>query len=325
MKYQKKDLEAFSHQIQFAKSHFSIPDLDKDSIKNIVIGGLGGSGIAAHLVKGYFYHGATLPVEVVSEYSMPDYVGKDTLAVLSSYSGNTEETLDMYADAKAKGAQIIVLTTGGKIGDQAEKDGYTTYPAEPGYQPRMALGYSFTYLLLLFGWLFNKDVQGEIDAVQSEVANSDIFIDRARNLFEKFQERKHQKFVVVADRLMMPVGLRFTQQLQENAKHEGFVHPLPETNHNVIESYTGKMDSIFIFTNSGESERTNLRFKFLKSLLEDKGNEVFSIDIEGTDLASMVRTIFTLDWLSLILADAKGVVSKDIPNINALKDYLANN
>jgi len=326
MKYQSKDLRQFPEQIRYSVANFKSPGFALDQFDNILLCGLGGSGIAGRIIKSYFYDKCPLPIEVVSDYILPNYISKKTLAIMCSYSGNTEETLAMYDAAKAKGATIIVIATGGKLAEKARNDGFAFYMAQPGFQPRMALGYSLTFLLLLFGEFSGlQNTASELSSAASSLDDEQKFMDQALKLFDAFESALPAKVVVVTDYFTNPIGLRFCQQLQENAKHEAFLHELPESNHNVIESYYGKIDSIFIFINSNSQPRTNLRFKFLKQVLEENGNRVHEVSLDSSGISDVLKCIYTLDWVSLLVADHKGLNSTLIKNINALKDYLSAN
>jgi hypothetical protein len=93
----------------------------------------------------------------------------------------------------------------------------------------------------------------------------------------------------------------------------------------VIESYVGKMDSIIIFIQSNIHPRTDLRFNFLENLLTEKGNKIININVDKTSLVDFLGVIYALDWVSLLLAEAKELNSSSIPNILALKDHLGKN
>lgn len=322
MKYQGKDLAAFPKQIQTALDRYRLNPLKRKAPKNVVIAGLGGSGIAGHIAKAYFSARAPFPIEVVSEYVLPAYVNEETLVLVSSYSGNTEETLGMYEDAKAKGASIVVLTTGGQLAEIAQEEGLPVYKADAGFQPRMALGYSLTYLLLSLANLMGADCHKELREVAEAMQNEEEFIKSARELFDRLEEDPEKKVVIIADRLTAPIALRFAQQMNENAKGEAFIHPLPEMNHNVIESYTGKRNSHFFLLNSHLNDRVSLRFEFMDQLLRDLGNEVNHLHLHDSNLKSIFRLIYRLDWLSLLVAQDKGVNSVEIPNIKRLKEEL---
>jgi hypothetical protein len=129
--------------------------------------------------------------------------------------------------------------------------------------------------------------------------------------------------VVLTDGPMYAVGMRFAQQINENAKHECFCHALPEMNHNVIESYYGKLDTLFFFLDSMQHERITSRFEFLSNLLEVENNKVIHVPMEEFNVRSVAEVIYVLDWLSLYIADQRGVDSLNVPNIASLKEFLA--
>ena len=323
MKYQGKDLATFPAQIKYAISHYTPHNFKLSDFDNIVLCGLGGSGIAGRILKTYVSNSFPLPIEVISDYNLPAYVGARTLAVQCSYSGNTEETLTMYAQAKSKGAKMLCIATGGKLEELANEDNIKFYRAEKGYQPRMALGYPLTFLFLIFDELAGTNHAAELAKAAETLKDENKYISQARELLEKIKPHFPKKIVVVADYYSSAIGLRFCQQIQENAKAEAFLNELPESNHNVIESYYGKLDSIFFFINSHKNPRTDLRFSFIKELLEKNGDVIFNFDIDADSLTNILENIYVMDWLSLILAEHKGAVSSDIRNINALKDFLS--
>ena len=323
MKYQSKDLAQFPEQIRYAAANYTPHNFSINQFDNILLCGLGGSGIAGRISKSLFFSTCPVPIEVISDYVLPAYVGKRTLAIQCSYSGNTEETLAMYAEAKRKGASILSMATGGKLEQLTEADGYRFYKALSGFQPRMALGYSLTYLMLIFAEFMGKDMMGTILAAADALADEAKYKTAGQNFLNALDGKLNHKFIVVCDYYSNPVGLRFCQQLQENAKTEAFLHELPEVNHNVIESYYGDMGSHFLFLNSHVNPRTELRFGFLEELLIKAGNKVHKMDINANELLSVLETIYVLDWASLWIADAREVNSAQITNINALKDFLS--
>ncbi len=322
MKYQKQDLAYFPYQIEYAVNNYQPHPYQASNFSNVVIGGLGGSGIAGRIVKRIFLDKANLPIEVVSNYHLPYYVNERSLVILSSYSGNTEETLSLYEEAKRKGACIIVIATGGELGKMAQNEGWYYYRSEDGFQPRMALGYSLTYLLLILGDLFGYPMGDEMRRLSHNFRDAESFIETAEQYFNIFKTMANSKFIAITDVYTAPIGLRFCQQIQENAKNEAFVHEIPEANHNVIESYYGDMDSVFFFLNTAVSDRINLRFQFLENLLENYGNQVVHIPVKDNSLHALLNAGYILDWIALLLADHKHVKSFEIPNIKNLKEAL---
>ena len=322
MKYQKHLLEQFPAQINHAISHYAAHGIRLDEISNILICGLGGSGIAGQMAKRWFTPYTPVPIEVCSDYFLPKYVNEKTLVILSSYSGNTEETLSMAEEALARGAAMIALTTGGTLGAFAQKNQIPFYLAETGFHPRMALGYSLTNLVLIFEELLGRAFHKQLKEASAALRNFEGFIENAKGIEAAFDGMENRRTIIFADFYTFPIGVRFCQQLQENAKIEAYVHELPESNHNVIETIYGKLDANYIFLNSHHHSRVDLRFDYLKELLLDNGNQVFDMDLKNQQLPVLLSAIYTLDWLSLIIADLREKQSDVVGNIDKLKAFL---
>jgi len=324
MKYQKKYLEKFPSQIEYTLSNYIRHNLNAESFRNIVICGLGGSGIAGRIIKSFFYDTSPVPIEIVSDYSLPFYVNENSLVIISSYSGNTEETLSLYIQAVERHAHILAITTGGLLNELATENNIQVYLSEPGFQPRMALGYSLTYLFLIFSELFHQNLQQNYKSLLGALRNTNEFIKEGKLLIPFFQEYPDNKIVIITDPPTYPIGIRFAQQLQENAKTEAFVHEIPEANHNVIETYYGRLNSSYIMIDSGLNEKISSRFEFLQQLLKGQKNITQTMNINGFTLREIYLLIYRLDWLSLLIAEMKNKKSDEIVNIVNLKNFLSN-
>jgi glucose/mannose-6-phosphate isomerase len=316
-------LDHFSAQIDYALQHYSDHGYRSSAFHHVVIGGLGGSGIGGRLSRLAFNSTAPIPVEVYSEYSLPAYAGTQTLVILCSYSGNTEETLAMYADARKRGCTIVCVAAGGTLKELAQRDGLKFYEIEGGYQPRMALGYGFSFQLLILSDLFGMDMPAQLRAVSNRLRDEQHSLKaKAQSLFQFFEHNIQHKFVVVCDMAFEAAAVRFCQQIQENAKGEAFVNVLPEANHNVIESYYDKRNTNFILLNSGLNVRTNIRFTFLAGILAEQGNTVFNYEVPQFDLWALFEFIYVTDWLSILASNANGVNNMEVGIIMRLKDHL---
>lgn len=323
MNEQHEALRKFSYQINYAVNNYKPHGLRATDFSNIIIAGLGGSGIGGQIVKAYFLNDMPVPVNCVADYNLPAYANEKTLVIAASYSGNTEETISVFNDAKARGCKILALTTGGKLEELASANNVHTLKVEAGFQPRMALGFSLTYLVMLMGELVGKDYKEELNNIATTLAETELYHEEADAMYQEIRSRIKSKFVVLADGPLEPIAIRFAQQIQENAKHECFVHALPEMNHNVIESYYDTLDSVFFVMNSSQNERVNLRFDFITGLLEVENHKVLTMQLEQYNLMSIYELIHRLDWVSLMVADERRVDSLNVPNIMSLKEYLA--
>ncbi|MBC7384033.1 MAG: bifunctional phosphoglucose/phosphomannose isomerase [Bacteroidia bacterium] len=322
MNEQHEALKKFNHQINYAVTNYSDHGLKVENFSNVLIGGLGGSGIGGRITKTIFMDQFPVPVDVIADYKLPAYVNEKTLVILASYSGNTEETLTMFDEVKKRGSQMIILTSGGKIAEHAKENNLKTYFLEPGFQPRMALGFSLTYLVQIFAELINKDVKPELIKIAALFDDCTPYIDDATQIFESIKHKTKLKFIVLSDAQFEGVATRFAQQIQENAKHECFTHVLPEHNHNVIESYYNTLDSVFFFLNSNTNPRVAARFEFLAGLLEVENHKIVEIGVEQFSITAIYETIHRLDWVSLLVADSLKADSLNVPNIKSLKEYL---
>lgn len=317
-------LDNFTEQFDFVLNNYSNHGMSISEFENIILGGLGGSGIGAVLAKNWFYDKCPLPIETVADYHLPKFANNRSLVILNSYSGNTEETLQLFSEAKAAGCSIIILTGGGKLKELATIHHLKTYDLKGGYQPRMTVGMGLGFISMILGELLEDDQQPVIRAIRDYFEeNRNCQKESATQIFYFFKKTIRKKFVIVADREFAPVAIRFTQQLQENSKLEGFVNILPEANHNAIESYTDRMDTNFIMLYSNNNERVSARFDFLISHLELENNIILPMQIPSFTLQSIFDVIYRLDWVSVMLANELGSDLMNVPIIMNLKGFLS--
>lgn len=322
MNEQHQALKKFGYQINTAVEKYTPHGFQLSDFRNVLISGLGGSGIGGRIAKSLYQATFPLPIECIGDYVLPHYVNQQTFVILCSYSGNTEETVSMFHEAKSRGCNMLILTSGGKLKELADQHNLICYDIESGFQPRMALGFSLSYLLLILGEFVKHDIKSELLQTAALFNEQARYVHDAEEIFEAVKNKTKSKFIVVTDNAFESIGIRFCQQIQENAKHECFHHALPEMNHNVIESYYGQLDSVFFFLHSNSHERVTARFDFLNNLLEVENNKIVSLETDGFDIKQAYEVIHTLDWLSLLVADQRRVNSLTVPNIASLKDYL---
>jgi glucose/mannose-6-phosphate isomerase len=188
----------------------------------------------------------------------------------------------------------------------------------------MTLGFGLGTLVMILGELMGRDMTATIQDVEAMFKSPEAIVARAMEMYEVFKPTIAQKFVVVCDLPYEAVAIRFCQQIQENAKGEGFVSVLPEANHNMIESYYEKHDTNFILLNSGGNARVNARFDFLKGVLTDLGNVVYQYPVADASLMSQFEVIHATDWLSVWASDDKQVDNMQVGIIMKLKGHLEN-
>src|ERR1019366_3753847 len=146
-----------------------LPPLDRRP-SLVVVAGMGGSASGGDFVKALFDHEASIPLIVNRDYGLPAYIGVGDIVFCASYSGDTEETLSAYADAKKAGAKIIAVTSGGKLKEIAEADGHSVYTVPGGQPPRTALGYMLIPIVVAcqnMRLIHEQDIPGLIDLLEA--------------------------------------------------------------------------------------------------------------------------------------------------------------
>ncbi|MFA6142648.1 MAG: bifunctional phosphoglucose/phosphomannose isomerase, partial [Candidatus Omnitrophota bacterium] len=221
---------------------FDLPNSFKIQYKNIVCTGLGGSAIGSDIARSYIADRSKTPLFVNRNYTLPAFVGADSLVVASSYSGNTEETLSAYKDAKNKNAKIIVISSGGELTRIASQDGFPVLKIPAGLQPRCALGYSFFPLIIVLskiGVVEDESINiGEAITTLEGLRDKNIGfkIPEKENIAKNIARSLYGKFPVIyagADHIDCAVT-RWRGELSENSKTLSSGHVLPEMNHNEI-------------------------------------------------------------------------------------------
>ena len=321
--------------IQIGKS-IVIKNIDKSKIQNIVISGLGGSAIGGDLIKLYTKDALSIPVIVNRDYFLPKFVNENTLVIISSYSGNTEETNSVHEYAIKKRAQVICISTGGKVKEVADKNNQTAVIIPTGYQPRFALGLMFfaqLYVLIKLGLLpeLPNDIDETINLIKSRSKEYSDY--STKNSSIQLAENIKGKFVFIyTTPNTETVGVRWRGQLNENSKALASMHTFPELNHNEIVGWSkeaGLSDmlssSLVIFLkDKNDFDRVIYRMKVTKEIFNDVNKNI--IEFEGTGstyLARMFDLMYLIDWASFYLAMLNGSDPSEIKSIAYLKEKLS--
>ena len=302
-------------------------------INRVVICGMGGSAIGGDLIRSYAASMGKASVAVVRNYDLPNYVDKDSLIIASSYSGNTEETLSAYSQAKKKGAKILAVTTGGKLAALCKKDGNPAILVPGGISPRAALGYSFMPLLVSFERLglipAQKTAIKELYKIlekNNEENNSAVLV--ANNPAKQLAKCLYQTIPVIysGQDAFQPISTRWRCQFNENAKVFAHDMVVPEMNHNEIlgwknpSSILKKFHSVYLL-DKGYNKQTLKRFEVMKKIIEPSASAVSEIHSTGSGLlARMFSVIYFGDFVSVYLA----YLYKEDPTPIKAIDYLKN-
>ncbi|MCC6690639.1 MAG: bifunctional phosphoglucose/phosphomannose isomerase [Bacteroidia bacterium] len=324
-----KELVAgFSKQLKKAIEIGKAARLNKHNkpIHNVLIAGLGGSGIGGNIVRELVANEANVPISICKGYFIPEFVNENTLFIASSYSGNTEETLQALEQAIAKKAKIVCITSGGKIKDIAEKNNFDHIVVPGGFPPRSCLGYSLTQLffILKFFGIIHSDIESQLNAAIELIDKEERSITE---LADKTAGQLENKLpVIYTTSNNEGVAIRFRQQLNENAKILCWHHVIPEMNHNELVGWCDKREgfAVVLFRDTDEYSRNNIRIDINKQVITKHTSEWIELFSKGkTKLEKAIYFIHLGDWISCYLADRRGCDANEINVINHLKSELS--
>ncbi|MFA5866552.1 MAG: bifunctional phosphoglucose/phosphomannose isomerase [Actinomycetota bacterium] len=304
-------------------------------VSSIVTLGMGGSGIGGDIVKALLEPKSKVPVNVCKGYSLPAFVGPDTLVFAISYSGGTEETLTTLQRAADVGSKIIAVTSDGSLEKEAKKRGFPVIKVPGGLQPRAALGYlSLTVVVVLEKLGFIEDVRADIEETLGilEMMSEHMSPDSpaGNNIAKQLAGRLYEKMPVVYGSEGTPAvaALRWKCQFNENSKVPAFWHQFPELNHNEIVGWqelgeVAKRCCLITLRSPGENPRTRKRVEISLPLLEGVVGESLQVWSEGdSELARLYSLIYLGDFTSVYLAILNGVDPTPVERIQLLKKKL---
>lgn len=319
-------------QIEYADSNtYDIDKKNYSDLDKIVICGMGGSAIGGDLFSNMFQSEINIPIFVNRYYHLPNFVSENSLIIISSYSGNTEETTTAFNEAIENKCKVIAFSTGGKVEEICKKNGFAHIKLMKGFHPRFALYLILFTLIKIFSKInLIKD--------QTELLNNSIELIKSKG--EEYKKDKSFPEILASNILgYIPiiyassdfnnsVGSRLKGQFNENSKLHAFVNFFPEMNHNEIigwETYSenlAKLKIIFILDKSMNS-RVRKRFEIFEELVS-KNVEIIKLDSAEDDFKlRLLDLIYLGDWLTYYLAIYREQDPAEINNINYLKNALS--
>lgn len=297
--------------------------------RQILVLGMGGSGIGGRFLAGLLGDCANVPVHSGHDYRIPAWVGPETMVIACSYSGNTEETLAALAAAEDRGARVRALTSGGKLGAMAAEKGWPVLTVPGGHPPRSQFGWAVTGLLRHFAALGHTpadapDVMSDVTAAADLLdADSEAIQAQAGQWTSVLANRQP---LLYGDAALEPVLIRWRQQINENAKRLCNHHVFPEMNHNELvgwESGDETVAALFLHTEE-DHPRTAERMRLCKDIFREAGSAVEAFQAKGNSrLQRWLHLVHLGDWLSLLMAESTGTDPVDIRHIDYLKNALA--
>lgn len=306
-----------------SRSNISKPE---NEIRNVVVIGLGGSGIGGNLVREFVDEELKVPFEVSKDYFIPGYVNENTLIIASSYSGNTEETLQSLEVVLERNAKVVCVSSGGKLIEIAREKGLDFITIPGGNPPRASLAYSLVqqlfilYYLELIGDQFKANLQSAITLLDDQ--EEDIKAE-AKELAARLINKIPIIYVTTP---MASVAVRFRQQINENAKMLCWHHVIPEMNHNELVGWRIKSKdwAVVLLRNSDDYSRNQQRIEINKEIIGKYAEDIIEIYSQGNShIERALYLIHLTDWVSFYLAELREVDAVEVKVIDFLKGSLA--
>lgn len=320
----KEVLINFPNQIEAASKvgqSLKLPVIRK--LSNIVVCGMGGSAISGDLLFHYLTDEISIPIFVNRDYDLPNFVNQNSIVFISSYSGNTEETISAYRQAVKRTKCVLCITSGGKL---SEEDTPYILRIPEGYQPRCALGWLFIPMIIVLTKLgIVSDKKKELNETVSllyklskefKLFNSRPFLI-AKNIIGKFP-------IIYSDTRFSPIAKRWVTQLNENAKVLAHFNVFSELNHNEIVGFSDSSPnlSVIILKDREYNPRIRRRIEITKKIIS-LYTEIHEVESYGDSLLSrFFSLIYFGDWMSYWLAILRGVDPTPIEHIERLKKEL---
>ncbi|MCL6612498.1 MAG: bifunctional phosphoglucose/phosphomannose isomerase [Peptococcaceae bacterium] len=307
-----------------------------EAISHVVVTGLGGSAIGGDLLRVYCLDRCPVPVLVNRDYTMPGFTGRDTLVFAVSYSGNTEETLSAYREARERGATVIAVTTGGKLKEMADRDGVPVIMVPTGIAPRSASGFLFIPTLRVMerlGFLtgIEKEVEDLVGHLKTLYGRLKPEVPVDKNPAKQMALKLYNRIPVIwgSSGSTEVVAQRWKGQINENAKAPAYWNVFPELNHNELVGFKFpesllKNIHVVILRDDRDHPRVQKRIEITRSIIS--GAVAGITDVRASGGGALARTyslVYSGDYTSLYLAFLYGVDPGPVEVIDHLKNELA--
>jgi glucose/mannose-6-phosphate isomerase len=308
-----------------------LPDLA--DVRSVVFCGMGGSAVAGDVLRSVFRDRLGVPVEVNRSPELPAHAGPHSLVVVSSYSGNTSETLGAFREATKRGCRAIVVTSGGTVAEEAHGAGVPVVGVPGGFQPRAAMGW------LAFTALGALEAAGLLPPLAEDVAEAAAEVEvraavcgpdslTGENPAKRLAKELDERIPVVwgAEGIGATAAARWKTQFNENGKMPAWWSSMSELDHNEVVGWTepfGGAHAVIALRHEAEDPEIAARFPLSLQIAADAGADTHEVWATGrSSLARLMSLIALGDFTSAYVAIRKGVDPTPVDVIQRLKAAL---
>ncbi|MEA2476125.1 MAG: glucose/mannose-6-phosphate isomerase [Actinomycetota bacterium] len=311
---------------------------DATGVTSIVVLGMGGSGVAGDVVQALLEPRLGEFFRVLKSYGpLPEWVGRNSLVIAISHSGNTEETLSALGSAHERGARAVTISSGGKLAEVAGDSGIAHVEVPGGLQPRSALGYlalSLLGVLMQMGLApdMDEDVKDAVTDLAEVVARCHRSNSTSENPAKDLARRLSGSMpLIYGAGATGTAAMRFKCDINEYAKNPAFWNYLPELDHNELEGFNRLIDLsranlsvVFLRDQASEHPRVATRFEITKRLIEDRVKQVIEVPAQGRNpLARLLSLIVLTQLAAIYMAFLNDVDPGPVETLSRLKNELA--
>jgi glucose/mannose-6-phosphate isomerase len=327
---------AAEHYRESAKNAQKI-QLNYPTPENVIIAGMGGSAIGGELLKDYTRSSSQVPIDINRDYTLPAYAGKNSLVILGSYSGDTEETLGSFVDAINRKCMIYCISSGGNLIKYAKKLNVPYLTVKGDMPPRAALPHMLIPMIKCLEKTniipTNSNELSEATKLLEKMGHEN---DLSQPLSENFAKNLATNLddctpVIYGFGIYRGVALRFKQQFNENAKVPAKWETFSELNHNETMGWENpkalaKCYAVIFLRDKFEPLEVHTRIETTMVLMQHSGPKTFEVWAQGkSTLAKMLSTILIGDITSVYLAMLRNVDPTPVSTVTLMKDKIEQN
>lgn len=319
-------IDNFPLQLQEAVEIAEKAKIHAQPVSQVLITGLGGSGIGGTIAAELAVDESPCPINVSKGYFLPAYVNEKTLVIVSSYSGNTEETISAMKMAQEKKARILCITSGGWIAEEAKRNNYEIILIPGGNPPRSCLGYSLVQQLFVFhknGILKNSPKKDILAAADFLIAEKNSIQQEAKRIAAFLNGKLPVLYITINNE---GIAIRFRQQINENSKMLCWHHVIPEMNHNELVGWRTKNENLAVLflRHADEFERNSKRIEINKNIISQYTSNITDVFSKGNSrIEKCLYLIHLTDWVSYYIAETNQTDATEVKVIDHLKNELS--